>query len=119
MGIGGDLFWLDGDLFWLGGDLFWLGGDLFWLGGDGWGSVGNSFGSVGISGDQWGWLGVSGGRWGWEHGLVKPNNYLLTVGDICIDTIINKPGNDINNVDTWFKNNGMLLNESKCQFMII
>ena len=36
----------------------------------------------------------------------------LTVADICIDTIIS-------NLDTWFKNNAMLLNKCKCQFMII
>ena len=43
----------------------------------------------------------------------------LTVADICIDTIISKLEYDVNNLDTWFKNNAMLLNESKCQFMII
>ena len=43
----------------------------------------------------------------------------LTVADICIGTIISKLEYDVNNLDTWFKNNAMLLNESKCQFMII
>ena len=43
----------------------------------------------------------------------------LTVADICIDTIISKLEYEVNNLDTWFKNNAMLLNESKCQFIII
>ena len=43
----------------------------------------------------------------------------LTVSDICIDEIICKLESDINILSTWFKANGMLLNESKCQFMII
>ena len=43
----------------------------------------------------------------------------LTVAHICIDTIISKLEYDVNNLDTWFKNNAMLLNESKCRFMII
>ena len=38
---------------------------------------------------------------------------------ICTDTIISKLESDVHNLDTWFKNNAMLLNESKCQFMII
>ena len=29
----------------------------------------------------------------------------LTVADICIDTIISKVESDVNNLDTWFKNN--------------
>ena len=40
----------------------------------------------------------------------------LTVAGICIDTIISKLESDVNNL---VKNNAMLLNESKCQFMII
>ena len=43
----------------------------------------------------------------------------LTVADICIDKITSKLESDVNNLDTWFKNNAMLLNESKCQFMIV
>ena len=46
------------------------------------------------------------------------DNY-LTVAVICIDTIISKLDNDVNNLDTRYKNDGMLLNDSKCQFMII
>ena len=42
----------------------------------------------------------------------------LTVADICVDTIISKLEKDINNLDTWFKHNGMVLNK-KCQFMVI
>ena len=35
----------------------------------------------------------------------------LTVADICVDTIISKLEKDINNLDTWFKHNGMVLNK--------
>ena len=43
----------------------------------------------------------------------------LTVADICIDKIITKLQSDIEKLDEWFKHNMMILNESKCQFMII
>ena len=43
----------------------------------------------------------------------------LTVADTSINTIINKLESDIQNVNLWFKTNGMLLNEDKCQFMVI
>ena len=43
----------------------------------------------------------------------------LTVADANIDTIITKLESDIQNLNTWFENNGMLLNGDKCQFMII
>ena len=42
----------------------------------------------------------------------------LTVADIDLDIIISKLVTDINILDKWFKDNGMLLNESKCNFMI-
>ena len=43
----------------------------------------------------------------------------LTVADCCIDNIITKLQLDVQSLDKWFKCNMMLLNESKCQFMII
>ena len=43
----------------------------------------------------------------------------LPVADICIHKIITKLESDIKILETWFKNNGMLLNEDKCQLMII
>ena len=43
----------------------------------------------------------------------------LSVADICIHKIITKLESDIKILETWFKNNGMVLNEGKCQFMII
>ena len=43
----------------------------------------------------------------------------LSVADTNIDTIISKLELVINILDTWFKNNGLLLNEKKCQFVII
>ena len=43
----------------------------------------------------------------------------LTVADICIDTIITKLQTDIESLNKWFIYNMMLLNMSKCQFMII
>ena len=43
----------------------------------------------------------------------------LSVANTEIDTIISKLESDINILDTWFKSNGLLLNEKKCQFMII
>ena len=43
----------------------------------------------------------------------------LSIADISIDEIINRLGNDIDIIQTWFQNNGMLLNETKCQFLII
>ena len=42
----------------------------------------------------------------------------LTVADINLNIIISKLGTDINVLDKWFKNNGTLLNEAKCKFMI-
>ena len=43
----------------------------------------------------------------------------LTVADADLDKIIAKLETDIDILNTWFKNNGMLLNEDKCHFMII
>ena len=43
----------------------------------------------------------------------------LSIADTNIDTIISKLESDISILDIWFKNNGMLLNEGKCQFMIV
>ena len=43
----------------------------------------------------------------------------LTFADLNIDNIINKLQDDIRILDSWFKNNCMLLNEDKCQFIII
>ena len=43
----------------------------------------------------------------------------LTVADTNVSTIIAKLELDILVLNTWFENNGMLLNENKCQFMII
>ena len=43
----------------------------------------------------------------------------LSVADTNIDIIVSKLQSDINIIDTWFKSNGLLLNEKKCQFMII
>ena len=43
----------------------------------------------------------------------------LSIADISIDQIINGLECDIDILQTWFHNNGMLLNETKCQFLII
>ena len=43
----------------------------------------------------------------------------LTVADADLDKIIAKLETDIDILNTWVKNNGMLLNEDKCHFMII
>ena len=43
----------------------------------------------------------------------------LSVTNMNIDIIISKLESDINVLDNWFKTNGLLLNEKKCQFMII
>ena len=43
----------------------------------------------------------------------------LTVADMNIENIINKLESDIKNLNEWFINNGMKLNEDKCQFMLI
>ena len=42
----------------------------------------------------------------------------LSVADVSIEHIINKLESDIRNLDEWFLNNYMLLNQSKCQFLI-
>ena len=43
----------------------------------------------------------------------------LSVANSSIEQIINKLETDIDNLQTWFLNNGMLLNETKCQFQIM
>ena len=43
----------------------------------------------------------------------------LTVADMNINTIIHKLQLDTQILNSWFKNNGMLLNGDKCKFMII
>ena len=43
----------------------------------------------------------------------------LTVADMSINTIIHKLQLDTQILNSWFKNNGMLLNGDKCKFMII
>ena len=39
--------------------------------------------------------------------------------DRSIDKIIRSLEYDIDNLQTWFLKNGMLLNEDKCQFLIV
>ena len=43
----------------------------------------------------------------------------LTVANTSIEKIISTLESDISILEKWFTNNGMLLNENKCQFMII
>ena len=43
---------------------------------------------------------------------------LSAFADVSIEHIINKLESDIRNLDEWFLNNYMLLNQSKCQFLI-
>ena len=43
----------------------------------------------------------------------------LTVADICVDTIISKLEKDINNLDTWFKHNGMVLNKKNANSWLL
>ena len=43
----------------------------------------------------------------------------LSVSDIMTEKIISKLEADIIILENWFQNNGMLLNEDKCQFLII
>ena len=43
----------------------------------------------------------------------------LTVANISIEKIIRALESDIGILEKWFKDNGMQLNEEKCQFMII
>ena len=43
----------------------------------------------------------------------------LSVADANVSTIIDKLENDIENLRSWFKSNGMLLNGDKCQFLLI
>ena len=43
----------------------------------------------------------------------------LSVAGTNINTILNKLETDIQNLSSWFKANGMLLNGDKCQFLLI
>ena len=43
----------------------------------------------------------------------------LIISDISIDNVISKLESDIEILNSWFIDNGMLLNGDKCQFMII
>ena len=43
----------------------------------------------------------------------------LTVAYVDSDKIIGRLKTNIDILDRWFKNNGMLMNEDKCHFMII
>ena len=43
----------------------------------------------------------------------------LSVAHVNLETIIHKLESDIDYLNTWFKENGLLLNEKKCQFMIV
>ena len=43
----------------------------------------------------------------------------LSVSDKSIDTIISKLESDIKILNSWFNENGMILNGEKCQFMLI
>jgi len=43
----------------------------------------------------------------------------LSVADMSIETIIKSLETDISILNLWFDNNGMVLNASKCQFMVI
>ena len=43
----------------------------------------------------------------------------LSVADISVEHIINSLESDIEILQKWFLDNGMMLNENKCQFMII
>ena len=43
----------------------------------------------------------------------------LSVADISVEKIIKALESDIDVLQTWFSENGMLLNETKCQFLMI
>ena len=43
----------------------------------------------------------------------------LSISDVSIEQIISKLEFDIDIVQTWFCNNGMLLNKTKCKFLIV
>ena len=43
----------------------------------------------------------------------------LSVADISVEKIIKALEADIDVLQTWFSENGMLLNETKCQFLLI
>ena len=43
----------------------------------------------------------------------------LSVADLEIETIIHRLTLDISVLNKWFTNNGLVLNEDKCQFLIV
>ena len=43
----------------------------------------------------------------------------LSIADTNIETITRALNNDVRNIYNWFKNNGLSLNEDKCQFLVI
>ena len=47
------------------------------------------------------------------------NDNTLSVSDISVEQIIHLLEHDIDMLQTWFLHNGMLLNEMKCQFLIV
>ena len=44
---------------------------------------------------------------------------MLSVADLEIETIIHRLTPDISVLNKWFTNNGLVLNEDKCQFLIV
>ena len=51
------------------------------------------------------------------HNFADDNT--LSVSDISVEQIIHHLEHDIDILQTWFLHNGMLLNETKCQFLIV
>ena len=43
----------------------------------------------------------------------------LSIADLSIDEIINRLQGDIHILQKWFHDNGMLLNKTKCKFLIV
>ena len=54
-----------------------------------------------------------------DNSLSVADDNSLSVADVSIDHIISELELDIRSLDEWFQNNYMLLNQEKCQFMII
>ena len=44
---------------------------------------------------------------------------MVSISDVYVEQIISKLEFDIDIVQTWFCNNGMLLNKTKCKFLIV
>ena len=51
------------------------------------------------------------------HNFADDNT--LSVSDISVEQIIHHLEHDIDILQKWFLHNGMLLNETKCQFLIV